>query len=60
MLQSASGAGISEMPDALGYRGSLMFHGSSADAIQTIVQVGLLLQDATWSPFRDVASRMLL
>ena len=32
-------AGIPEASDSMGYRGSLMFHGSSAEAISSIVAV---------------------
>jgi hypothetical protein len=32
-------AGIPDAADSMGYRGSLMFHGSSAEAISSIVAV---------------------
>ena len=39
LTQLCHSAGIPEAPDSMGYRGSLMFHGSSAEATGSIVAV---------------------
>jgi hypothetical protein len=43
-------AGISEASDSMGYRGSLMFHGSSAEAIGNIVAVSFPFCQDVWVP----------